>query len=91
MRTGETKCIYITYKIKVYKVPVQTVRTSNSTNIEPVINVGLRKTNSLILRFKKKLFPFIDWSSKNLAKGTEFLPETQILSSLYLCNLVMVL
>ena len=34
MRTGETKCIYITYKIKVYKVPVKTSdqQSSDGTN-----------------------------------------------------------
>ena len=34
MRTGETKCIYITYKIKIDKVPVQTSdqQSSDGTN-----------------------------------------------------------
>ena len=52
-----------------------------------------------ILRFFffKKFFPFFDWSNKiypkelSSTKNYCVLPETQIFSSIYLCNLIMVL
>ena len=69
----------------------RTVQTSDQYKRQTSANVGLRKKIIWTIKLKKKLFPFIDWSNKNLPKGTEFLPLTQIFSSLYLCNLVMIL
>ena len=73
------------YKPKIYKRRDCTnfgpVQSSDVYNCRTGTNVGQYK-----LRTSANDLP-----NKNLPKGTEFLPLTRIFSSLYICNLVMVL
>ena len=70
----------------------RTLQTLDHYKRQTSANVGLSKTSIWILRYLKKvIFLYRLQSNKNLPKETEFFPLTQIFSSLYICNLIMVL
>ena len=58
------------------RIGTNLVQTLDRTNLGPVQT------------FIKRIFTFIKWSYWNVPKGAEFLPLTQIFSSLYLCSLM---
>ena len=72
-------------------------KTSDITNVRPLQTSDqckrrTKKNKYLNYKiFKKFIFLCRLQSNKNLPKETEFFPLTQIFSSLYICNLIMVL